>query len=37
MALWVIKGGAAGEREQRMLDKSALGIGWRELAEGESQ
>lgn len=31
MALWVHKGGRQGEREQRMLDRSVLGVGWHEL------
>ena len=33
MALWVLKGGRRGEREQRILDHSVVGIGWEELGD----
>src|SRR2546428_6455129 len=33
LALWVLKGGRAGEREDRMLDKASVGLGWQELPD----
>lgn len=33
MTLWVVKGGRAGEREDRFLDRSLIGIGWEELSD----
>lgn len=33
MALWVLKGGRGGEREQRMLDNNVLALGWEELPD----
>jgi restriction system protein len=31
MTLWVVKGGRAGEREDRFLDRSVIGCGWQEM------
>lgn len=33
MTLWVVKGGRAGEREDRFLDHSVVGVGWEEIAD----
>jgi restriction system protein len=33
VTLWVVKGGRAGEREDRFLDRSVVGIGWEELPD----
>ena len=33
MAAWVLKGGKAGEREQRMLDHGCVAVGWEELGD----
>lgn len=33
MTLWVVKGGRSGEREDRFLDRSVIGIGWEELGD----
>lgn len=33
MTLWVVKGGRAGEREQRFLDQSVIAIGWEEFGD----
>jgi restriction system protein len=33
MAVWVVKGGRSGEREQRMLDHGCVAIGWEELGD----
>ncbi len=33
MALWCIKGGRNGEREQRMIERSIVAIGWQELGD----
>lgn len=33
MTLWVVKGGRAGEREERFLTRSVIGIGWDELGD----
>lgn len=33
MAVWVLKGGKAGEREQRMLDHGCVAVGWEELGD----
>ena len=33
MAMWVLKGGRTGEREQRMLDKSTVGLGYQEMPD----
>jgi restriction system protein len=33
MTLWVVKGGRAGEREDRFLDRSVIGIGWGEMMD----
>ncbi len=33
MTLWVVKGGTNGEREERMLTNSVLGMGWEEVGD----
>ncbi len=33
MTLWVVKGGRLGEREDRFLDQSVIGIGWHEMPD----
>lgn len=33
MAVWVIKGGEYGEREQRMLDNNLIACGWEKLPD----
>lgn len=33
MTLWVVKGGRAGEREERFLSRSVIGIGWDNMAD----
>ena len=33
MTLWVIKGGRLGEREDRFLDHSVIGIGWDDMTD----
>lgn len=33
MALWVIKGGPSAERDDRMVDRSLIGIGWSEVGD----
>ncbi len=33
MTLWVVKGGRSGEREERFLEHSVLGIGWEDVAD----
>ena len=33
MALWVVKGGRGGFREERFLARSVIGIGWGELGD----
>lgn len=33
MTLWVVKGGRSGEREERFLDESVVGIGWDEISD----
>jgi restriction system protein len=33
MTLWVVKGGRAGEREDRFLDRSLIGIGWDNMTD----
>jgi restriction system protein len=33
MAAWVLKGGRAGEREQRMLDHGCASISWEEIPD----
>lgn len=33
MTLWVVKGGRSGEREDRFLEKSLIGIGWEDLGD----
>ncbi len=33
MTLWVVKGGRLGEREDRFLDQSVVGIGWDEIPD----
>ena len=33
MALWVVKGGRGGLREERFLARSVIGIGWGELGD----
>lgn len=33
MTLWVVKGGRAGEREERFLARAVIGIGWDEMKD----
>jgi restriction system protein len=33
LTLWVVKGGRSGEREDRFLERSVIGIGWEELPD----
>jgi restriction system protein len=33
MTLWVVKGGRTGEREDRFLENSVVGVGWEELGD----
>src|SRR5207244_3456139 len=33
MTVWVVKGGRSGEREDRFLERSVIGIGWEELPD----
>jgi restriction system protein len=33
MTLWVVKGGRAGEREDRFLDRAVIGCGWQEMQD----